>query len=142
MKFTKLVFFVLFAILCYSSHAHENEFVFIGQNENDGSERTAFILELLGEDLENHVLINENGEVYLKVDKIVAIPKEAFSHFIQSRHEMSSESFGNFVGAMETPFLSLTKTCPGTLVACKNYKCERCISPLMNKCPYCTYVQY
>lgn len=54
-------------------------FLFVGQNGNDG--KIAFVLDLVGDDLENHVQINENGEVYLKVDKIVAIPKDTLSHF-------------------------------------------------------------
>ncbi len=81
MKSVKFLSFFLFAILCCTSYAHENNFVFVGQNGAGECTQTAFILELLGDNLENHVMINENGEVYLKVDKIIAIPKEALNHF-------------------------------------------------------------
>jgi hypothetical protein len=81
MKFIRFCTFFLFITACCTFYANENKYVFVGQNGNDGLAKTVFVLELMGADLEQYVQINENGEVYLKVDKIVAIPKETFSHF-------------------------------------------------------------
>lgn len=78
MKFMKFISF-LFTIICCTSYAHENKYIFIGQSGNEG--KTAFVLELVGDDFGDNVQINENGEVYLKVDKIIAIPKNTFAHF-------------------------------------------------------------
>jgi hypothetical protein len=81
MKLMKFISFFLFAILCCTSYAHENKYIFVGQNENDNCAQTAFILELDGEDLEDHIQKKENGEVYLKVNKIIAVPKGTLIHF-------------------------------------------------------------
>lgn len=109
MKLIKFISFFLFAVTCCISYADENKYIFVGQNGSDG--KTAFILELIGDELKNHVQISENGEVYLKVDKITAIPKETFSHFAHlanlrnaSEH---SENVGNFAGNAATTFLAL-----------------------------------
>src|SRR3990167_9529567 len=64
-----------------TSYGNENKYIFVGQTGSDELATTAFVLELIGDNLEQHVQINETGEVYLKVDKIVAIPKETFSRF-------------------------------------------------------------
>lgn len=82
-KVIQIVSCFLCAVICCTAYADENKYIFVGQNENEGFAKTAFILELVGDDLENHVQINGNGEVFLKVDKIVAVPKEVFSHFAQ-----------------------------------------------------------
>ena len=81
MKFIRVFSFFLFVVTCCTSYANENKYIFVGQTGNDEFAKTAFVLELVGDDLEQHVQINETGEVYLKVDKIVAIPKETFSRF-------------------------------------------------------------
>lgn len=88
MKFIRFMSFCLFLVLSCKSYAHENKYVFIGQNEGNGQAKTAFILELRGDDLENHVQISESGEVYLKVDKIIAVPKETFFHFASEGQEL------------------------------------------------------
>jgi hypothetical protein len=75
MNFRKSMLFIFFAVFSCQSYAHENEYVLVGQNSYDGQADTAFVLELVGDNLEDYVHINENGEVYLKVDKIVAIPR-------------------------------------------------------------------
>lgn len=73
MKFTRIMSFFLFTVICCLSYADENKHIFIGQRGNGELEKTAFILELVEDDVENYVHISENGEVYLKVDKIIAI---------------------------------------------------------------------
>lgn len=75
MHFMKSVLFIFFAIINYQAYAHENEYVLVGQNHHDGQADTAFVLELVGDNVDDYVHINESGEVYLKVDKIVAIPR-------------------------------------------------------------------
>ncbi len=64
--------------MCSTSYANENNFVLVGQNNSE--EKPAFILQLFAEELDQYFQINENGEVYLKADKVIAIPKEALSH--------------------------------------------------------------
>jgi len=81
MNFIKQVSFFLLTILCCTSYAHENKYIFVGQNGNEGS--PAFILELLGSEAEQYCHISDSGEVYLKVDKIVAIPKNSLKLFTQ-----------------------------------------------------------
>ena len=76
MKFINFIFFLIFSIACYTSHANENKYIFVGQNGNEESSQPAFILQLNADALETFAFINENGEVYLKVDKITAISKE------------------------------------------------------------------
>ncbi len=92
MKFIKFSVFFLFGLTCFTTYGNENKYIFVGQNENEGTAKTAFVLELIGEDLNEYFQINDNGEVYLRVDKILAIPKETFSHFVHLA-ETSSTAF-------------------------------------------------
>jgi hypothetical protein len=75
MKLIRIISFFLFAAISCISYAKENKCIFIGQNEV-GDAKTVFILEMLGDDFDNYVHINEHREVYLKVDKILAVSKE------------------------------------------------------------------
>jgi hypothetical protein len=115
MKFIRFISFCLFLVLSCKSYAHENKYVFVGQNEGNGQAKTAFILELMGDDLENHVQISESGEVYLKVDNIIAVPKETFSNFA---------SHGNAQGLYEFE---------EDLTQCGS----RVVKPPKWQCPYC-----
>lgn len=76
MKLIKYIFFFLFFSSCFS-YANENKYTFVGQN-NEG--KTAFILELV-DDLGDNIQINENGEVYIKVDKIIAVSEENVTEY-------------------------------------------------------------
>src|ERR1700679_3274089 len=69
MKRLTLFVAALISFISYAN-AHENRYVFIGENNN----QIAFVLDLLNEDVQNYVRINENGEVWLKADKIVSVP--------------------------------------------------------------------
>lgn len=80
MRSISLLFFIFF-FNCLS-HASANTHVFIGQQQDGASMKTAFILELLDEDLERSVMYNEDGELFLKADKIMAVPKEALIPFL------------------------------------------------------------
>ena len=75
MKFVRWFTFFSLLIFCGALHAYEDKFILIGQNGND----TAFALECVGNVLGEHLQINDNGEVYIKVDKIIAVPKQRFS---------------------------------------------------------------
>lgn len=77
MKFIRSISFFLFLIICSASYAHENKYIFVGQN-NEG--KTAFVLELV-DDLGDNIQINENGEVYIKVDKIIAVTEENVTEY-------------------------------------------------------------
>ena len=78
----KIIPFIACSLLSLFCYAEENTHIFIGQNNHNGSYKTAFILELMNEDLTKNILINDQGEIYLKVDHIVAIPKENLLHFM------------------------------------------------------------
>lgn len=68
-----ICFFIAALVSCISyAKANENKYVFVGQKGNE----TAFVLDIISDDMENSVSIAENGEVWIKVDKIVAIPKD------------------------------------------------------------------
>lgn len=71
------MFFFVSAFTSFISYANaEHQHVFLGQvQDGNNSAKTIFMLDLVGDDLENHVMITETGEVFLKVDKIVAIPR-------------------------------------------------------------------
>ena len=97
MKSIQFILFSLFASVQCVSYAQENTHIFVGQNDENGSAKTAFILELVGEDANDHVLMNDKGELYLKVDRIVAIPKDNLFNFMA------------FSGAQELPLEKLAK---------------------------------
>ena len=75
MNFIKRIPFFLFIVVCYTSYASENTYVLMGQNEKGDS--TTFLLELMDSDIEQYCHISENGEIHLKADKIIAIPKSS-----------------------------------------------------------------
>jgi Zn finger protein HypA/HybF involved in hydrogenase expression len=81
MKFIKLCSFLLLAFFCYNIHAEENKYIFVGQNGSDSSAKTAFVLEITDENIDNVFLMNEAGEIYLKADKVVAVPKNLLMNF-------------------------------------------------------------
>lgn len=56
-------------------HAEENRQLLIGQVDHRGESKVAFVLELVGNDLD--YVINEYGELYVKVDRIIALPKDS-----------------------------------------------------------------
>lgn len=132
MRFIKFISFCLFAIFCCASYAHENNYIFVGQNGADESAQTAFILELLGDDLENHVMMNENGEMYLKVDKIVAIPKETFIRFADPNEFMNTHTApcSKIIQSDGQQFYAFA----GDVIQCGSK-----VAPKKWQCPYCHY---
>lgn len=91
----KCFFFVPVLIGCmFSVDAHENKCVFVGQN---GTE-SVFTLEIIGDLPADHIQIDPNGEVHIKVDKIIAVPKETFSQF--SEASASAHSIDQFLAFM------------------------------------------
>lgn len=76
MKLKKLVPFLLLLIFCFTSYAHENRCVIVGQNAKE--EKTTFVLEM-SEDNWKNVHINENGEVYIRAEKIIVIPNNCLN---------------------------------------------------------------
>ena len=111
--------FLLFSVLFCTSYANENKYIFIGQNDYEGGKKTAFILEVLEEDLENIVQINGEGEISLKVDGIISMPKDTFSRII------SLNAFENSYEDKE--------------IRCKNKNCRYfyCPRPGYRNCPRC-----
>lgn len=83
MKLIRVISFFLFAAISCISYAKENKCIFIGQNEGDDA-KTVFILEMLGDDFDNYIHTNEHGEVYLKVNKLLAISKETLNQVVFS----------------------------------------------------------
>lgn len=72
MRCVKLVCFLIATLITCISYANtnENKYVFVGQTGNE----TSFVLEIIDDNMDN-IAINENGEVWIKVDKIIAVPK-------------------------------------------------------------------
>jgi predicted ATP-binding protein involved in virulence len=71
----KFIPFILFTLLSCVSYAQENTQILIGQNGH----KTAFILEVVGEE---NLFVNDKGEIYLKADNIVVVPKENLLNFM------------------------------------------------------------
>lgn len=94
MKLMQCIFFFLF-ISSGLSYANENKYIFIGQNGNGHERKVAFILELAEDDLGDNFQIKKGGEVYLKVDKIVSVPKDAFAIFTLFKRKMNPEVDSN-----------------------------------------------
>lgn len=89
----KCFFFVPALVACmFSAVAHENKYVFVGQN---GTE-SVFTLEIIGDLPADRIQIDLDGEVHIKVDKIIAIPKETFSQL----SEASAQSMDQFLAFM------------------------------------------
>ena len=134
MKLIKLVSLFFFTIISCISFADENKYIFVGQNETAESTETAFILEVEDGALENHVHISENGEVYLKVDKIIAIPKDSLFDFQSLGRSSSGNSFfQSMQHSLRRDPPSLSWRCPNS--DCKvvnawiNTTCKRCQTP-------------
>jgi len=88
MHFMKKCFFFVTALaFCMlSADAHESKSVFIGQNGAD----SVFTLEIIGDLPADHIQIDPDGKVHIKVDKIIAVPKETVSQF--SKDPVSAQS--------------------------------------------------
>ena len=71
MKLKCISLFLLLVVACMS-YAHESVYTLIGKNCSE--ERPVFILEVT-EDIGENIQINENGEVYIKVDQVVVVPQ-------------------------------------------------------------------
>ena len=129
MKLIKLVSLFLFTIISCTTFADENKYIFVGQNEMAESTETAFILEVADGALENHVHISENGEIYLKVDKIVAIPKSSLFNF-QSSGNSFSQSIQHSL-RRDPPNLSWRCPKPNCEIvnAWFNTTCKKCHTP-------------
>lgn len=70
MKYIRSFLVFFFATAFCTAFGSENKYVFVGQNGDEGLATTVFVLEVLGDNLDQCVYINENGEMYLKADKI------------------------------------------------------------------------
>jgi hypothetical protein len=130
--------FFLFIVLCCTSYAHQNKYIFVGQNENDGVAKTVFLLELTEDNLGDHIQINESGEVYLKVDRIVAIPRESILNFAF----VKAQGVSNLAENAASPTLTLTPPAEGIdeeYVKCKNRDCGHYYyaRPGHRDCPRC-----
>ncbi len=95
MKFIKTLFFFLMLTTCFTSYANENKYIFVGKTGAAEDEKIAFILNLLDTDIEKYILISEaTGEVFIKVDKIVAASKDPLLDF------RSFETFSDHIAAL------------------------------------------
>lgn len=132
MKFIRFFAFFLLVITCCTTYGNENKYVFVGQNENDGLAKTAFVLELIGDNLEQYFQINDNGEVCLKLDKIVAIPKETFSHFAALAGSNSQTIATSFLASNQ-----LNENYDELEIRCKNCRFYYTPRPGHRNCPTC-----
>jgi Zn finger protein HypA/HybF involved in hydrogenase expression len=60
--------------LCCSLYAVENKQIFTGEILEDGVMKPAFLLEILDTEMLDRLAISENGEVWIKVDKVSVVP--------------------------------------------------------------------
>jgi rubrerythrin len=74
----KMSFLIAMLASFISLSAQENQYIFIGQTTNGEVPKTAFVLDLVDGDLTEHFKITENGELYLKVDKIFVVSKDQY----------------------------------------------------------------
>lgn len=81
MKLLKMCSFLMLLILFCTTYADENKYIFIGKNGNGESAKPAFILEVSAEDANSVFALSEGGEIHLKADQIVLLPKEALTNF-------------------------------------------------------------
>ncbi len=109
------------------SHAGENGTVLVGQTETGGQTRVAFVLELLEQDIQNYCVVNEKGEVFLKVDRVIAMPNGA----------LQSSLGNNWVGQQLN--LSEINTAEAEWIYCRNRECGKRFHwrPEDRVCPYC-----
>lgn len=140
MKFIRMVF-LLFSILCCTAYAHENEYIIIGQNIENDQITTAFILQLFADDFENNIQINENGEVYLKVDKIFSIDKKVLANLISNEKLSDKAGLQNFLGSLN--YSLIAEQVPShdndEWIYCRNRKCQKRFHHRSNQgvCPHC-----
>ncbi len=116
MKLVKYCFFLLGMSVLGMIYAEEKRQLFIGEVDCRGDPKVAFVLELINNDLD--YVINEHGELYLKVDRIISLPKDSFlleNNAFKSNHARDSDA----------PPLQL---CGGRIVEMKEKTW---------KCPYC-----
>ena len=89
MTLMKYIFFFLFTVVSFTSYANDNTYILVGQNGSEG--KTAFVLELTCDDLGDNVQISENGEIYLKVDKIIAMPNGSYQNGFVNSYSAEAE---------------------------------------------------
>jgi Zn finger protein HypA/HybF involved in hydrogenase expression len=81
---TKLLTLFVAVFIC-SSHADENKQLFIGKI----GEKAVFLLDVLeAGDLQNSMHISETGEVFIKVDQILALAKTEVSNFLATSQQL------------------------------------------------------
>ena len=131
MKYIRALFLLCFAGLHFTGYGQVSESIFIGQNNENGQLQTAFILNIIGDCQEKDFIISEDGEVYLKVDKIIALPKEA----------LYSGIFANSLMQNNNGSIALSDSYnEGPTIQCKNQKCNYKYNPkfyLGRRCPRC-----
>ncbi len=80
MKLIKTLFIFLFLTAIFTSYAHENKHIFVGKTGQGDDEKVSFILNLLDDEVEKYIHVSEEtGEIFLKVDNIVSVPKAALA---------------------------------------------------------------
>ena len=101
MKLMKFFSLLMFVILCCTTYAHENKYIFIGQNGSGESVQTAFVLEISAEEMNDICLMNEDGEIRLKADKVTRVPVDELANFFNvtscSPAETATEAAENSV---------------------------------------------
>ena len=65
MKLMKFFSFLILIITCCTTYVHENKYIFIGQNGNEESAKTAFVLEVSAQGADGVFVMNGTGEVKL-----------------------------------------------------------------------------
>jgi hypothetical protein len=126
----KYIRFLFLLTLSCTVFAAENKHIFVGQIATNGVEKSVFLLNLLDEaDLQNCMAITEDGEVYIKVDKIVAIPQSEIANFLVTGLAPQYSGFNRLLAADESPEIQ-----------CRNSNCRYWYAPRScngRKCPRC-----
>lgn len=82
----------LFLVFWGTSYSIESKCVFVGQNASNDLATTVFVLEVMGDNLDEYMYMNQDGEVYLKADKISIFSKDQFSKIVNVSEEKSLTS--------------------------------------------------
>jgi len=138
----KALLFLFFVITC-TSYANENKYIFVGQNECEGSLTPCFILDPMTNFSEDQIMITDNGEIYLKVDQIIAIPREHF--LIENHSQLTRTANSSFFNHFNTQNISMNisniEEYDSPAIRCSN--CRRYYDPKPyqgRRCPVCQTV--
>jgi len=129
MNFIKKATILLFLVSVYTCFAQENSITILEKNQN--AAKDMFFIKLPENDLESCIKIDDNGEMYIKVDRILPVSNEDF--FINPVFQASQIAYPSRAQLLSSPISSVHKW----IIQC--YKCGKIITidQYNRKCPHC-----